>query len=161
MTEQELVDKFLGREIKCKVSKIQGVATQIITRRFSTPSVVVSTLVNGEPKEISTEVGYVEVIGLPADRVVEPTPTTPPAFEFGEKVKDRITGFAGEVNCISRFASGCRHVAVVPNKMTKEGAPLGLEWFSEGTLESVAKPKKEKEHRTGGAGPIARSNLSR
>jgi hypothetical protein len=159
MTEQELVDKFLGHKIKCKVSQIEGVVTQVATRRFSTPSLAVTVLVNGEPKEFTTEVGYADIIGL--GRVIEPTPTTPPAFEFGEKVKDRITGFTGEVNAISRFASGCRHVAVAANKMTKEGAPLNIEWFSEGTLESVAKPKKEKKYRTGGAGPISRSNLSR
>lgn len=56
---------------------------------------------------------------------------------MGKTVKDRITGFAGIVECVSFDLYGCVQVAVKPNMLTKDGSTPEGKWFDHKRLEVI------------------------
>lgn len=55
-------------------------------------------------------------------------------IQLGQKVRDKITGFAGTVTGHCEYISGCNQTLVVPG--TKEdGSLIGAEWFDDQRLE--------------------------
>lgn len=76
-------------------------------------------------------------------------------FEFGDKVKDTITDFEGEVTGYTLFITGCAQYSVQP-KLKKDGDWVEGRWFDEDRLElTKAKEKDFAVSRAGGGTPPA------
>ena len=55
---------------------------------------------------------------------------------LGQKVRDRISGFAGVVTGRAQYISGCAQALVAPT-VTADGAFRNSEWFDEQRLEAT------------------------
>ena len=60
------------------------------------------------------------------------------AFELGQFVKDKVTGFTGIVIGRSNHISGCDTFGVQPATL-KDGAPQDCKWFDEPRLQATGK----------------------
>lgn len=58
-------------------------------------------------------------------------------FEFGDKVKDKVTGFEGIVMSITYYHNGCTRVAIQGLKLKEDGIPTGWEYYDIQQLELV------------------------
>lgn len=75
-------------------------------------------------------------------------------LKLGDRVKDKITGFAGIITTITTYLHGCRRVGVSPEEL-KDGKPLDGQCFDEPQLELLNKSAYERksdkvEQKTGG-----------
>lgn len=61
-------------------------------------------------------------------------------FDYGDLVKDKITGFTGIVAGISQWGFKCVRIGVQSQVEKKDGIPIDPQWFDEYQLE-VVKPK--------------------
>lgn len=61
------------------------------------------------------------------------------AIELGDRVRDPITGFSGIANCITTWLNGCIRVAVLPEKLDKDGKPQEDRYFDQCSLIVVKK----------------------
>lgn len=76
-------------------------------------------------------------------------------FEFGDKVKDTITGFEGTVTGYTLFITGCAQYSVQPRIKT-DGDFVEGRWIDEDRLELVeAVAKPHAVSRAGGETPPA------
>ena len=84
-----------------------------------------------------------------------------PAFNNGDIVKDRVTGFQGMVMATTLWLTGCYRYVVVSSTLDKDGKPsdfgfdeLQLELVQAGafdkTLPPAAAEKGKSRHATGG-----------
>lgn len=73
------------------------------------------------------------------------------AFERGDMVKDKVTGFTGAITSRADHISGCNTYGVQPTQL-KDGAPQDPRWFDEPRLVATGKSLPivdERETRTG------------
>jgi len=61
-------------------------------------------------------------------------------IEFGQTVKDKITGFKGIVTGRCEYITGCAQLLVQP-PVTKDGSRVEPIWFDEPRLEVIFKNK--------------------
>lgn len=59
-------------------------------------------------------------------------------MRIGDRVKDRISGFAGIITGRTEYLNGCRQFLVSPEKVNKDGESLKGLWIDEQTLEVIA-----------------------
>ncbi len=62
-------------------------------------------------------------------------------FDFGEKVKDIVTGFTGIVLGRTDYATGCRHYGLLNQKL-QDGKISDWIWLDENRLVSMGKKIK-------------------
>jgi hypothetical protein len=74
-------------------------------------------------------------------------------FENLDKVRDKLSGFAGTIDCRTDWSNGCVRYAVVALEL-KDGKPL-CETFDEEHLELIEASAEDKPERTGGGRPAA------
>lgn len=90
------------------------------------------------------------------------TPTfAEPRFDWGQPVKDPISGYEGKVTGRALYLNGCARICVqAPHDKKKEEFDDGI-WFPEGQLEPVGKWKKKEEKpvKTGGPSHLSSSAL--
>jgi hypothetical protein len=55
-------------------------------------------------------------------------------YTNGDILKDNLTGLTGEVICISHYATGCVHYAIVPNTLKSDGTIHEASWLDESRL---------------------------
>lgn len=80
------------------------------------------------------------------------------AYNLGDKVQDKVTGFKGIVTTRSEFINGCIRYGVQSQDL-KEGKTIDPEWFDERQLELVKKEAVKVENkRTGGPSPTPRQS---
>lgn len=76
------------------------------------------------------------------------------AYELGDEVKDKSSGFKGFIESRSRTVADTREYLLAPRKLKEDGQPQDSVWFVEGQLELVksAKPviTSESASRIGG-----------
>lgn len=79
-------------------------------------------------------------------------------IELGSKVKDKITGFEGIAIARFQWLTGCERYEVLPDKLSKDGAPRSSETFDEKRLTVLKGPTKElaSVRDTGGPTPTPR-----
>lgn len=80
-------------------------------------------------------------------------------YTFGDKAKDKITGFEGIVTGFTRFITGCDQYCLTPQGVDKEGKTVESKWFDENRIEITAKQvvviesvQASEPMRTGGPG---------
>ena len=79
-------------------------------------------------------------------------------FNLNDVLKDKVTGFTGVCLGISRYATGCIHYGLMPQKINKDGTiAQNYEWLDESRLTLVKKFKTEKTKPHGGPAPNAPS----
>uniref|UniRef100_A0A6M3LJL1 Uncharacterized protein n=1 Tax=viral metagenome TaxID=1070528 RepID=A0A6M3LJL1_9ZZZZ len=76
-------------------------------------------------------------------------------FEFGQKVKDRISGFAGIVRAINIWDNGC--VKIAAQGLMKDGKIPDCEWIDAQQLEILEDAKRKKVKPSGGPMPIEKA----
>jgi hypothetical protein len=147
----------LGMKVKDKVTGFTGIVEHIVHWLHMCPQVCVV------PDKLSKE-GTIKggaMIDLPqleilsAKSVMKIQPLPEQRFQFGQKVKDTITGFDGKLIGRAIYLNGCSRVCVQPEYSQKTDVKLvsGI-WFPEGQIEAVGKviqpPKEKTEIKTGG-----------
>ncbi len=60
-------------------------------------------------------------------------------IELGDRVKDRITGYAGIAHAMTIWLNGCVRVAVQPESLDKDGKVVDDRYFDAGQLIIVKK----------------------
>ena len=50
-------------------------------------------------------------------------------FDFGDRIRDKITGFEGIVAAKSEYFNGCKRYGVQGLKLKEDGTVTELEWF--------------------------------
>ncbi|PCI51413.1 MAG: hypothetical protein COB49_02055 [Alphaproteobacteria bacterium] len=72
-------------------------------------------------------------------------------LNFGDEVKDTVSGFAGKVTAFAQYATGCSQVLVSP-PVTKTGDYRDAQWFD---IERIlfVKPAKTKIPASPSGGP--------
>ena len=70
-------------------------------------------------------------------------------YGFGDKLKDRITGYTGTVMAVAFYDTGCTHYGILPSKIKSDGDLPECQWLDETRLLPVKmneamKPKEEK-----------------
>ena len=60
-------------------------------------------------------------------------------FEFGVKVRDRITGFAGVMTGVTRYITGCDQCLVQP-PVKDDGTHIDARWIDDVRLELTNAP---------------------
>ena len=78
-------------------------------------------------------------------------------MKLGDKVKDKITGFAGVAVAIAEYLNGCIQIGIRPEKL-KDGKPIDLEWIDNTQL-IITKSVKEKEKRDVGGPQVTPSGM--
>lgn len=58
-------------------------------------------------------------------------------LQLGDRVAHRIHGFSGIVTGITEYLQQCRQVLVTPEKLGKDGNPIGGKWYDEPWLDLV------------------------
>lgn len=76
-------------------------------------------------------------------------------LKLGDKVKDKITGFAGIITGEHKYLNGCLRMSVQPDKLDKEGKPLDA-WIIDVEQLALVKEGVHAEQSPGG-GPPSRS----
>lgn len=79
---------------------------------------------------------------------------------LGEKGCDKLTGFTGTIVGVADYVWGCQYVALVGEKLDKDGKPMDVLWFDRDRIEVIvkktkktkAKPQKERASSPGGPG---------
>jgi hypothetical protein len=61
-------------------------------------------------------------------------------IELGQRVRNKVDGFAGIVVCRSEWLWGCVRYEVQPEGLDKDGLPLDAQWLDQGQLEVLAEP---------------------
>ncbi|MFH0821261.1 MAG: hypothetical protein V2B18_00790 [Pseudomonadota bacterium] len=56
------------------------------------------------------------------------------AFELGQTVKDKITGYTGVVMARIEYFTGCLHYGIQPKKVTKDGRVPEWEYIDQSRL---------------------------
>jgi len=146
----------LGDKVKDRISGWEGRVTVEIrqfngTTRFD----VAGSNSNGEPASYMFDEPQLEVVE-PAPRNITPTPSGD--FELGDRVKEKASGWEGNITAIYLYSNGCvRYEVQGANKQT--GCPEFMA-FDEAFLEKVnrkgiKRTEKKMERtvpaRTGGA----------
>ena len=72
-------------------------------------------------------------------------------FNFGDKVREKITGYEGIIIACDFWQTGCFRYCVKP-QMLKDGLPQDGHWIDEMNLE-IIKEKPIKSVKSGPAGP--------
>ena len=57
--------------------------------------------------------------------------------KLGDKVVDKISGFAGIATAIAKYLNGCTRILVEPTGLKESGEPIGAEWFDDIQVEVV------------------------
>lgn len=76
-------------------------------------------------------------------------------FEFGDLVKDEISGFTGIAMVRALYSTGCTHYGVAPQELDKDGKVQNWEWFDETrlSLKKKGKVKFSIKEQNGGPAP--------
>lgn len=146
-----------GQYVKDLVTGIEGYVDNIATYMYGTPRVCIqpkSLKDSKVPDSFTVDTPQVKI--LKAKRLVEKD-AAPPRWEFGQKVRDPITGVEGVYFARAVFMNGCARVGLQPTKLDKDGKPLQGIWFEEAQLETVGRLKasrteaeEKKARNTGG-----------
>lgn len=67
-----------------------------------------------------------------------------PKFKMFDKLEDSVSGFRGQVLCITFFATGCIKYSIAPNILTKDGTIYEWNSIDESLLVCKEESKKEK-----------------
>ena len=67
-----------------------------------------------------------------------------PKFKMFDKLEDSVSGFRGQVLCITFFATGCIKYSIAPNILTKDGTRYEWNNIDESLLVCKEESKKEK-----------------
>jgi hypothetical protein len=60
-------------------------------------------------------------------------------FSMRDVLKDKVSGFKGQVHGITYYSTGCIHYGLAPLKLNKEGLLLDWQWLDETRLMLVKK----------------------
>jgi hypothetical protein len=71
-------------------------------------------------------------------------------FSLKDILKDRITGYKGEVTSIAFYATGCTHYGISPLKLDKDGKIMDYTWLDESRLVLVKSAVSENKEKRGG-----------
>ena len=76
-------------------------------------------------------------------------------FEFGDLVKDTVSGFEGIVMVRALYSTGCTHYGLAPEELDKDGKVREWEWFDQSRLKLSVQDKIDfkLEEATGGPAP--------
>lgn len=53
---------------------------------------------------------------------------------LGDRAKDPVTGFSGIVTSVTTFLHGCIRIAIMPEKLDKDGRPREEKYFDQSQL---------------------------
>ncbi|KKM99870.1 hypothetical protein LCGC14_1143480 [marine sediment metagenome] len=76
----------------------------------------------------------------------------PRVITNGDMARDTVSGFEGQVMCVSNWLYGCRRLTLYPTGLDEKGQPQNSYTFDEDQLELV-KPIKTEGTPTGGPQP--------
>lgn len=62
-------------------------------------------------------------------------------IEFGQKVRDTVSGFEGIAECISAWRFGCVRIGIRPQKLDEKGLPFEPIFFDEPQVEVIEETK--------------------
>lgn len=121
---------YLGNEVKDKASGVTGICVSVLLQANGNIMLGIEPPAKDNKKEDAHffDIGIIEVLGIGVtESVPEPEIVTP--FDIGDKVKDKISGYAGVVNSISWFLNGCAQYCVISEKLDKESGKPISEFF--------------------------------
>lgn len=65
-------------------------------------------------------------------------------FNQNDILKDKVSGFKGQVLGITFYATGCTHYGLAPLKTKADGSVADWQWFDESRMLLVKEAKQEK-----------------
>lgn len=60
---------------------------------------------------------------------------------FGDVVKDKVSGFEGVITGVTFYQNGCKKVVIEPQKLQENGAPIEAQWFDEQRVAKIPTAK--------------------
>lgn len=143
----------IGDKVRCKVSKLEGTVVMKTTYLYGCDRISLHHGFNrdGSPLEITVDEFQVDIIekqvvkrdGFNREKLVN----------FGDKVNDKVSGFAGIAIGRAEFMYGCTRIGVGP-KLGKDGKLIDTAWFDEPQLNvEVEKVLETGSRGTGGPAP--------
>ena len=60
-----------------------------------------------------------------------------PTFAFGQKVKEKFTGFVGVIVAVTSYATGYNRYAVQGTQVDRSGMPVDWRWIDDTQLEVI------------------------
>jgi len=142
----------LGQELIDDLTGFCGYAYQLLYQDNGNLRISLQPKSNSPSKleeAISFDIHTLSIVsGGYSDRI---PPVTPFKYMFGDRVKDRLTGFNGIIVCRAYFINGCAFYEVVSEKLDKDQRPV-CSWIPERYIElvkirAISPPEKTK---TGG-----------
>lgn len=155
----------LGMRVKDKVTGFEGIVDHIAYYPYMCNQVCI------KPTKIKKDGGTQdgEMFDLPQVEIVNKKPIyevpelPEQRFEFGQKVKDSITGFTGKINGRAVYMNGCSRVLILPEfDPSLRDTSRGL-WTPENQVDAVGKvltTNKKKEAAPRAGGPSAKKIMS-
>ena len=61
-----------------------------------------------------------------------------PKFNMDDILQDKVSGFKGQVQGITFYATGCLHYGLASNSLKPDGDLLPWQWFDESRLVMIA-----------------------
>lgn len=74
-------------------------------------------------------------------------------IKLGDRVKDSISGFKGIAYGRTDWLNGCSRIGIAPEKLTKEGKQIDIEWFDINQVK-VVKTKQALAQKKERGGPM-------
>ncbi len=75
---------------------------------------------------------------MPTQKVIKGKP------ELGDTVRERVTGFEGVINSITRYVNGCERIAV-QSAVLKDGLPADAQFFDIMEVDIIKRGKVKAE----------------
>lgn len=148
----------LGDRVKSKISGFQGVVTA--WDEFFNGNIRLQVTPD-RLKESGEQIEYewfddvdLEVVERGVFEIRMPNTTSRNRINFGDRIKDKITGFIGIATGYAIYANGCEQWLIHREKLGKDGKRYDNTWYDSAQVVTVRKnvifPENNREKRTGG-----------
>ncbi len=128
----------IGDRVKDKITGFVGIcdALSVFGNGITQYRVQAECVADGKPLDpVWFEEPQLELI----DEQVIPSPDfDPPKFNFGDRVKDSVTGYEGVVHTIAYWLHGCIRYGVIGTVLSSHDGGVQMETFDDTYLELVA-----------------------
>ena len=145
----------LGMVAKDKITGFKGVVDHIVYYPYSCRQVCIkSQKLDKDGSTIEAEMFDEPQLEIINKKPIILSSISEQKFEFGQKVKDRYTGFTGKVAGRAIYLNGCVRLCIQPEftKTLDKDYARGM-WFPEGQLDVIGKLIKKTETETTTGGP--------
>lgn len=157
----------LGDIAKDIVTGFEGTAVCITRYRYNSDRLTIQPIGVKDGKTtdaLAFDIDQLEYVKKGPGAVL-PVPTASVLIEFGDEVKDPVTGFRGVVLGRACWLNGCTRLGVQPQTLKSDGLPAEWQWLDEREAKLVKRAvlpsPREEMRKTGGPMPAERRSTNR